>query len=333
MKKRIKVNFDRLAQIPPDDKLRGKAVAEATSLLWAQNQKELKQKHFAEVNAIKQAMLAQKAFEGVNPNLIISASPLVDTYDDAVKNIDSGWMSVFREIDMTQSPNQAFRVRNITGTGITFYQRLDGEPPKLSKLPDASDTLVSYLQFTGGVTVPDNWLRFNETWRIPEIMSDAERSFNQSKSAFHYALITALGAGINESFDTDDATTWNNACAGIIEDLRTAGYNVGPNPNFVLLYNHQLSNRVMKAFIQSWLAPNDNISTGQITYNLTPVRSTTIASTSIYVILPGLQSRTATWEALNLTQKDEFKASDYIWNAMYNAAIGETAQYKRCALS
>ncbi|MDA8104674.1 MAG: hypothetical protein M0Z71_04775 [Nitrospiraceae bacterium] len=223
---------------------------------------------------------------------------------------------------------------DVTG-GVTFYQQAEGEEAKLSKIPSTAKTLVSMLRFIGGFNIIDDWLRFNQFYKIDQLSADTVRRWYDKKATIFYGLMAALAAGINEAFVTDDATTINNACSQILNDLTAAGYPVDENSEFVITCNPKLRQRVYKALAASYTIANTN--NNQILYNIRAVVSTTkIANTSYYVSLPGGKNQRGEWEDLNVRppQRNELVlGAAHVWTGAYNGIIGESKQHRRCSLA
>ena len=271
--------------------------------------------------------------QGADSNLVGSA-PIIMSLSDTVATPDRGYELLFDEVDMRQSANSSFDILDITG-GVTFYQHDAGEEAKLSKLPSSAKTPVSMLRFTGGFPILDDWLRFNQYYKIEELTSDTVKRWWDQKATIFYALIAALASGINESFSTDDVTTINNACAQILTDLSAAGYAVDENAQFAIVCHPKLRARIFKALASSFIAPNTNNS--EIVFNIGALVSTTkIVNTTYYVCLPGGKNKRGEWEDLNTRdpQRNELiLGADHVWTGAYNGAIGESKQWRRCALS
>ncbi len=270
---------------------------------------------------------------GLDPNLM-QPIPISLVMSDTLKSPDRGYEILFDEIDMRQSTNNTFDLMGVSG-GVTFYQQAPGEEAKLSKIPTSALAAVPMLRFTGGFNILDDWLRFNQYYKIDQLGTDTVRRWYDKRATLFYGLLAALSSAINEAFATDDATTINNACVSIITNLAAAGYPVDENSQFVITCNPIQRQRVFKALAASFMAPNTNIN--QITYNISTVISTTkIASGSYYVSLPGVKNQRGEWEDLNARppQRDELKlGAAHVWTGGYNGAIGEAKQHRRCALS
>jgi len=270
---------------------------------------------------------------GPDPNLV-SAVPVTMIMSDTVKTPDRGYEILFDEVDMRASASESFDILDVSG-GVTFYQRLPGEEAKLSALPTGAKTAVSMLRFIGGFPILDDWLRFNQYYKIDELTADTVRRWWDTKATLFYGLLTALGAGINQSFSTDDSTTINNACVQIQTDLAAAGYPIDDNPTFWITCHPSLKARIFKALAANFVNPNTNIT--QIVWHIAGVINTTkIANTSYYVSLPGYKNKRGEWQDLTArpAQRNELKlGADHIWTGAYNGAIAETKQHRRCALS
>lgn len=271
-------------------------------------------------------------FVGADSNLM-GATPIVLVQSDTIKTPDRGYEVLFDEVDMRQSNNSSFEVLDVTG-GVTFYQQKEGEEAKLSKIPTSAKTTVSMLRYTGGYNLLDDWLKYNQYYKIDALSEDTVRRWWDAKATTFYALITAL-TGIDEAFDTDDVTTINNACANILTDLAGLGYVVDENAQFTIVCHPLLKARIFKALANLFLNPNTN--NKQIVFNVNQVISTTkMASTHYWVCLPGAKSQRGEWEDLNLRppQRNELVlGAAHVWTGAYNGIIGQKKQFKKCALS
>jgi len=311
------IDWSRINEVPPKD--RKEKILEAINLGI---------KSIAETPV---PVVGEK-IQGPDSNLVGSV-PVVMTMSDTVKQPDRGYELIFSEVNMRQSANSTFEILDVSG-GVTFYQHEPGEEAKLSKLPSTAKTSVGFLRFTGGFPILDDWLRFNQFYKIDQLTADTVRRWYDQKATLFYSLISAL-TGIDEAFDTDDATTINKACANILNDLAGAGYTVDEQSSFVIVCHPLLKARIMKALAAGYLNPNSNIN--QVVFNISAVVTTTkIASTSYYVCLPGEKAQRGEWEDLNTRppQRNELKlGADHVWTGAYNGAIGQKKQFKKCALA
>lgn len=277
--------------------------------------------------------LAGQKLVGLDSNLM-QAIPISLVMSDTIKSPDRGYELLFDEIDMRQSTNNTFDLVGVSG-GVTFYQQAPGEEAKLSRIPSSALAAVSMLRFTGGFNILDDWLRFNQYYKIDQLAADTVRRWYDKRATIFYGLLAALSSAINQAFATDDATTINNACVQILLDLAAAGYVVDENSQFVITCNPAQRQRIFKALAASFMAPNSNVN--QITYNISTVISTTkIANTTYYVSLPGVKNQRGEWEDLNARppQRSEIiLGAAHVWTGGYNGAIGEPKQHRRCALS
>ncbi len=283
--------------------------------------------------AVTAAKAEGEKFVGHDP-ILMGAPPIMLVMSDTIKSPDRGYEVLFDEVDMRASSNDTFEIIDVTG-GVTFYQQIPGERAKLSKLPTTGKASVGFLRFTGGFNLLDDWIRFNKYYLIDQLFADTVRRWYDQKATIFYGLIAALSSAINEVFSVDDVTTINNACAQILENLAGAGYAVDENSQFAITTNPKLKGRIFKALAATYLMPNTNNS--KVLYNISTVVSTTkIPATSYYVSLPGGKSQRGEWEDLNLrpAQRDELVlGAAHVWTGAYNGAIGETRQFRRCALN
>jgi len=314
-------NWEKIHDIPEADR-RDAIIVRANEFMKEIAQKDL---HIAPIGGQKMT--------GIDANLM-GQIPVVLVMSDTIKTPDRGYELLFDEVDMRQSGSNTFDLLDVSG-GVTFYQQLAGEDAKLSKIPASAKAQVGMLRFIGGFPILDDWLRFNQFYKIDDLTADTIRRWYTQKATLMYGLLTALSSGINEAYSTDDVTTINNACANILINLEAAGYPVDENAQFVITCNPVLRARIFKAIASTFINPNTN--NNQIVYNISAVVSTTkVANTSYYVSLPAGKNKRGEWEDLNARppQRNELKlGADHVWTGAYNAAIGEAKQHRRCALS
>ncbi len=282
---------------------------------------------------VKKQPISNVKMSGVDANLM-GAAPIVLVMSDTIKTPDRGYELLFDEVDMRNSSNDTFEVMDVSG-GVVFYQHDPGTEAKLSKVPSSAKTAVGMLRFTGGLNILDDWLRFNKYYLIDRLFADVIKKWFGKRATVFYGLVAALSSGVNQAFDTDDATTINNACAQILEDLEAKGFEVDENAEFIITCNPKQRFRILKALAASFLNPNSNIN--QVVHNVSAVVATTkIANTSYYVSLPGEKNQRGEWEDMNMrpAQRNELVlGAANIWTGAYNGIIGEAKQHRRCALS
>lgn len=270
---------------------------------------------------------------GPDAALIGQGNPIALVGTDTVKTPDRGYEVLFDEVDMRASSNDSFDILDVTG-GVTFYQIKPGEEVKLSPIPKGALTSVKYLRLAGGLNILDDWLRFNKYYLIDELFEDTIRRWWDKKADIFYALLAALGAGIDQAFDTDDITTINNACATILANCKAAGLMVDENPNFVITANPSLKARLLKAMKTTFETQGVN---KQIVFNVpTFVQTGKIANTTYYVSLAGFKNKRGEWEDLVArdAQRDETHlGAVHVWTGAYNGVIGLASQHRRCSLS
>lgn len=263
---------------------------------------------------------------GARPVFLVSFSP---------DSPDRGYEMIFREFDMRASTNKTFELLNVTG-GITYQQIVPGEQAEMTKVPPSTLTPVSGLRFIGGYTILDDWLRFNEYYKIDQLTEDAEDSWWSDKAAIFYGLLTALSASINIAYDTSMAKTINKACVDIIEKLTAKKFRrVNSNSSFVITCNEADRYAILEALTATFSTPNTNHT--PVIYNIKAVVPTTyVTAGNFYVSLPDGKNGRGEWEDFNArpAQRDELKlGADHVWTGMYNGIIAEIDQHRRCATS
>ncbi len=278
--------------------------------------------------------MEQIKISGADPTL--SIIPIMQVISDpgAVSEPDRGYEAIFKLIDMRQSKSKIFNVLNMAG-GVTFFQQLPGEAAKLTKVPKGSQTPVSMLRFIGGIPILDDWLSYNDFYLIDQLMEDTILGWWDTKATLFYSLLVNLDSSINQAYDTDIGTTINNACAQIMQDMKTVKQ-TGPK-KFVITCRENDRFKIAKAISASFTNPNANFN--EIVYNIQAVVPTTYlpaATANFYISLPGISNNRGEWEDFNArpAQRDELKlGADYVWTGAYNGIIGNKKQHRRCAMS
>lgn len=246
---------------------------------------------------------------------------------------DFGFMEIFDMVDMRGIPVNNFEIGDASST-ITFSQRKPGGKAYIYEVSDSKAT-VSYLEFSAGLGFLDVWLQFQQFYKFEDAVNQATRQYYNQMAYLHYALFAALSTGVNQAYDTSDAQTIDNACVQILSDCKSKGYFVSEKPQFIVLCNPAQERRLMKAIWPFTQNANDTTTQPPVNNVSRLVSSWHIANTSYYVILPGNKLKRGVW--LDLTsesQRDAIRsAEDIVWKGQYNAAIGDTQQVRRCALS
>lgn len=245
---------------------------------------------------------------------------------------DFGYERLFGFVDMRKSTAKTFEILDASN-GITFEQIKEGEPIKVRGISTVK-TSVGYLKYGGALGFLDDWFRFNQYYLMDDVVRDVRLKYLGTMAQVHYALLTALGSGVNQAFATDDVTTMNNAFAKILLDIKGKGYAAGENPVFKIACGTGLKARIAKALAAAFYMPNTN--NNQVVYRVDEViASSELADDKYYAVLPGAKMKRAVWDDLNAeSQRDALRrAEDMTWEGKFNAAISDAAQVRRCSLS
>lgn len=309
------INWKGLSKVPPGEQR--EKILEAVSACFKR---------------VGEMPLQREKMVGADPTLA-GVAPIIQTFTDTIDTPDRGYEVLFDEVDMTSSTSKFFEIMGING-GVTFHQQIPGEEAKLSKLPTSAKAQVEMLRFTGGFPILDDWLTYNEHYKIDDLTADTVKRWYHQKAALFYGLLTILDSGINQAFVTDDVTTINTACAAIQTTLAAAGYAVDENSSFYIVCHPNLKQRIYKALAAGFMVANSN--NEQIVWTIKGVISTVhVPVDHYYISLPGLKNKRGEWDTLNArpAQRNELKlGADHVWTGAYNGAIGEKLQHRRCAL-
>ena len=281
---------------------------------------------------LKKKDLFSQKFTGPD-SAFAGAAPVVLIQTDRATP-DRGYERIFDPVNMRQATSRTFEVMDITG-GVTYYQVTDGEPVKLSRVPKGAKTSCSMLRFLGGFSILDDWLKFNEFYKIDQLSARAIKDWYRKRATLMYGLLTAL-TGIDQTFATDDATTINNACANILNDLDALGYDVGDATEFVITANPMLKTRIRKALKASFENPGNNANEIEYTISAFITTPKITDTTHYWISVPGEKNLIGDWDDFNTrpAQRNELVlGADYVSTGAYNGIIAEKKQHKKCALS
>lgn len=268
---------------------------------------------------------------GADPNL--AGVPVVAGVYDNPAAVDMGYRQIFDMLDLTKTTTESFKLLNVVN-GVSFQQLKPYERPKNFDLTSSNNS-VSRLIFGALMSLLDDWFKYNQYYQAERLVVSVQRKEASQKAKYHYDLFAALGTGINQAYVTDDATTIDAAAAQIISDCKDKGYWQGDEPRFVVLANTTLKRRLMKAIWPASSVTGAQNLQGPVFPVQGLVLSPFVSNTSYYVILPGNQVASGTWEALNAEPERDagVRGTNLFYRTAYNAAIGDSQQVRRCVLN
>ncbi len=267
---------------------------------------------------------------------------------------DTGYEQIFDMKDLRNSNRNGFDIMDVE-SGLTFAKVPEGMKAKLYKF-SGEKTSVTLDMYGGGLSWSRRLFDDKEYWTIEDNAIYFRNKAYSSKAQDFYDLIDAVAAtydlawqavtgavpNTNENYvPIRDVNTINKACENIL--LRLTGNAVGtadlgmgvtPASEFIILAPIQLKGRIARAMgmVQQPFAG----STTQLYYNVRPVYSLMLASsTEYYVILPKQKIQGA--NRMDLTIMSDFDIESYADIAVgwqrYGGAIGEIKQIVRCSTS
>lgn len=272
---------------------------------------------------------------GDTPELVDPANQFAEFFHTNMPEMDMGYALLFDMVDLRSSVHDHFDIID-TNMGVSWTQRKPGEPTKIRRAISEALTTVSLLEFSAGLGILDRWLDRQMYWNIDEAIAEFRAQHYQTKASMHYALITALGAGIDIAFDTDDVTTANAAAASIIRATRTKGYAVGNNPTFYALTGIEQVGRLEKMLTAQ--RGSAIVDQGTVNQPLAHRIAGIIGSTEIpandtgwYLVLPGRKLKRGEFKDLTVEQGRNMyvSATDLVGVAQYNAGLGDSDQVRR----
>lgn len=288
------------------------------------------------VDSIKSFLVAQKyATPDDNDELTDVSNQFEQFFHTNMPEIDVGWAQLFGLVDLRQSTHDHFDILD-TNAGLSWNQTAPGEKVKIRRAITEAKATVGVLTFSDGLGLLDDWLRFNQFWNVQEALMEFRNTAFDKMAQIHYGLLTALGAGVDVAFDTDDATTFNNAGSSLLRAVRGKGYAAGQNAQFDIACAPEHVGRILKMLTATrGSAIVDHGTVDQpIAYSVRSVVSTThipANSTGYYLVLPGRKIKRGLWKDLTVedARNAYVRATDLVGTMQFNAAIGDVAQVRR----
>ncbi|MCK5021372.1 MAG: hypothetical protein KAS32_30450 [Candidatus Peribacteraceae bacterium] len=286
-----------------------------------------------DVNDFFDEVMSGKAFQAnkstpADSNLM-GENPVIDVIAET-PFLDRGYEEIFEEVDLTDSTSDTYELIDVANS-IVFEELKNGEPIKPRRVKKSSKATYSFLEYGAGITIKDDWVRFNKYYAIEELLRNVPLKALELKATTHYALIAALGAGIDVAAVTNDnAATIDKCIATILNNCKDKGYGVGDETPFVVVCNPTDKRKMSLAVWPTKF--NVNSTVNPPTFNVKKIVTTyKLAAGTAYVVLPGRKSKTPLWERLNSgTDRSNMNRSDDIGYLMkFNAIIGDSDQFAR----
>lgn len=279
---------------------------------------------------------AKYATPDANP-ILTTATGLLEAWFHELTYFDFNYLRSFDRINLIGSNQDSFKI-NTTSAGITWAQRNPGEPTPIRREFAEGEQTVSFLKFTAGFGILDEWLQFNQFYRIEELVNEFINASYVKRASLHYALFTATSN--EEAFATDDATTFNNAISTMIQATKNKGYGNGANPVVDLYVDTKRAGRVLAmleatrgSLIVAYGTQDQPIAVSPRSVNVCPDLST--SGTGYYAVMAGGKLKTADWKALTIESQRDISvgAIDWVGTEQYNAVAGDANQIIRVKFS
>lgn len=266
----------------------------------------------------------------------------------AVGDFDLGYEQIFDIRDYTATKESGFEILDVS-SGLIFAKIPVGDKIKVFKAT-GNKIPVSFDRYGGGLGWDKTWLDDGKYWNLEDTAIEFRNKAYLKRAQAFYALIEALGAGSNITWQVPTPTTLANtdanyavsrdvntiqkACDDILEAVKNKGYGVSANSPFVILTPNVLRPRIQRA-IAHLNQPFGGASRA-LTYNVKPVYTLMLTNNAdYYVVLPGKKLKGG--YRMDLTLYNMLDIMSYIetiagW-MRYGGAIGDTDQLKRCKTS
>lgn len=269
------------------------------------------------------------------PTLSDTGARVQSFFHTNMPEVDLAWTNLFTPVDLRGSTQDHFDIIG-TNAGLSFQQLAPGEVIKIRRNITEDVTTVSMVEYGEGLGILDKWMQFQQFWNVEQAVAEFRSQAWDKMAEIHYGLLTALSAGVNVAFTTDDTVTFNAAAAALLRGVRESGYGAGQNASLQIYCAPEHKGRILKMLeaTQGSLFVASQANAQPIAYNISAVIATThipANSTGYYLALPGRKIQRGTWKDLTLESKRDIYAGaqDWVGRMQFNAAIGDTAQVRR----
>jgi hypothetical protein len=289
--------------------------------------------------AFKGALARKWAVPSDTPFLSDVAQRVESFWHTNMPELDTGWMQFFQLVDLRGTSQDTFDILD-TNAGITWEQMKPGTAIKPRREISESRAQVGYLTYSAGLGLLDDWIRFQKFWNVEQAVAEFRATAWDKQAELHYGLFTALGAGVNQAFATNDTTTFNAAGAAILRNVRSKGYAAGQNARFKILCAPEHQGRILTMLeaTQGSAIVANQAGVQPLAYAVDAVVASTFVaanSTGYYLVLPGRKLQRGNWLDLQIEgQRDVYaRAQDWVGTQQFNAAIGDSDQVRRVLFS
>jgi len=259
---------------------------------------------------------------------------------------DTAYEQVFDMIDIRNSRRNSIDITDIQDA-LTFAATPEGMKAKVYGMSGVKSNIDCDM-YSGGLSWSRKLFDDEEYWKIENNAIAFRNKWYSNKATNYFALIEALGAGQNITWQLPDPAGITNtnenytairdiqtimaACQSILLAVRNKGYGVSPSSPFVILAPIQLKGRLSRALglVHQPFAG----SVSRTYYNVSVAYTLGFVETDVYyVILP--KQKLIALNRMDLTifaKFDELSYSDIAvgWGR-YGGAIGDSEQLQRCA--
>lgn len=284
---------------------------------------------------IKSFLAAKYATTSDNPVLNDVANQFEQFFHTNMPEMDMGFAALFDLVDLRRSTHDHFDIID-TNAGISWSQRKPGEETKIRRAITEAKATVNYLEFSDGLGLLDAWLDFQQFWNIDEAIAEFRAKYYDKMASTHYGLLTALGAGVDIPFATDDPTTFNTAAADIIRKTKDKGYGVSTNTELYIVAAPEKVGRIQRMLTAQVGSPI--VSAGTVSQpigfrvkGIIASTQVTAADTGYYLVLPSRKMKRGVWKDLTIESARNItvSATDLVGVGRYNAAVGDSDQVRR----
>lgn len=288
------------------------------------------------VERVKGYLASKYATSSDTPQLVDPANQLAEYFHTNMPELDLAWMLLFDEVDLRTSVHDHFDILD-TNAGVTWAERKSGESTKILRTISEAITTVKLTEYSAGLGILDRWLERQMFWNIDEALAEFRSKYYDLLASSHYGLLTALGAGVNQAFDTDDVKTANKAMGTILRAVKSKGYAAGQAARFYAVCEVEQVGRLEKMLTAqrgSAIVDKGTVSQPLVVGIEAIIGTTQIAagSTGWYLVLPGRKMKTGRFKDLKVegARNAYVSAEDLVGVAQFNAAIGDSDQVRRC---
>ena len=197
-------------------------------------------------DAIKGFLAKKYAVASDTPALSNYTNRFAEFIHQNMPELDMGYEALFDHVDMVGTGQDHFDIKAANMTAA-WNQRKPGEKTKIRTAVQDEELTVKMVEFSDGFQLLDQWLEYNQFYKIEDALAEFINSYYEAKAKFHYGIFTSLSTvDFTVTSYADDVAALNGASASIHRKMRGKGLPGGDNTGLSILVAPEHTGKIEK---------------------------------------------------------------------------------------